>query len=67
MIKVDYLHIHMMVIIDVGYNDYGYTELMICTNKSITMASLAIRMAKKITMVSLNHEIRNRLLRKVSI
>lgn len=34
MIKVDYLHIHMMVIIDVGYNDYGYTELMICTNKT---------------------------------
>jgi hypothetical protein len=39
MIKVDYLHIHMMVIIDVGYNDYGYTELMICTNKAISRIS----------------------------
>lgn len=35
-IEVDYLHIHMMVIMDVGHNDYGYIELMICINKAIS-------------------------------
>lgn len=39
MVKIKYLHIHMMVIVDIGHNDYGHTELMICGNKAISRIS----------------------------
>ena len=38
-VKKKYLHIHMMVIVDIGHNDYGHTELMICGNKAISRIS----------------------------